>query len=271
MSAATFVAGIVLALGLGVILAALWFRSRPAPPVMETLQRLEAQITDLESQRQRALGGLDQHLTSLSRETVALSQALRAPNSRGRWGELTLRRVAELSGMASQCDFYEQNSSDGQRPDMIVKLPGGRTLAVDAKVPFSAYLDAEAATDDAARRTALDKHAQQVMRHVMQLSAREYWARLQPSPEMVVLFLAGDHFLAAALERDPELLEKALARKVLLATPVTLVSVLKGVAYTWRQEKLAQNAAKIGSGTVRPRARLRRILFRCRTQSGQSR
>ena len=146
-------------------------------------------------------------------------------------GELTLRRVAELSGMAPQCDFFEQHSSDGQRPDMIVKLPGGRTLAVDAKVPLSAYLDAEAAVDDPSRRAALDRHSQQVMRHVMQLGAREYWSRLQPSPEMVVLFMAGDHFLAAALERDPELLEKALARKVLLATPVTLVSVLKGVAY----------------------------------------
>ncbi len=245
MPVATFVLGIVLALGVGALIATLWRRSRPEPPVMETLQRLEAQIRELEAQRQRALGGLDQQLSSLSRETVALSQALRAPNSRGRWGELTLRRVAELAGMAPQCDFYEQSASDGQRPDMVVKLPGGRTLAVDAKVPLSAYLDAEAAADDASRKVALDRHAQQVMRHVMTLGAREYWSRLQPAPELVVLFLAGDHFLAAALERDPELLEKAIARKVLLATPVTLVSVLKGVAYTWRQEKLAQNAGEL--------------------------
>ena len=130
---------------------------------------------------------------------------------------------------------------------MIVKLPGGRTLAVDAKSPFvRTYLDAEAALDEPTRRAALDRHAQQVMRHIMQLSAREYWARLQPSPEMVVLFLAGDHFLAAALERDPELLEKALARKVLLATPVTAGQrVFKGVAYTWRQEQRAQNAGEL--------------------------
>ena len=245
MSPATFVTGIVLALALGAFLTALYFRNRPDPPIAATLERLELQIRDLESQRQHMQGGLNQQLTSLSRETVALSQALRAPNSRGRWGELTLRRVAELSGMASQCDFFEQNTSDGQRPDMIVKLPGGRTLAVDAKVPLSAYLDAEASLDDPSRKAALDRHSQQVMRHVIQLSAREYWARLQPSPEMVVLFMAGDHFLAAALERDPELLEKALARKVLIATPVTLVSVLKGVAYTWRQEKLAQNAGEL--------------------------
>jgi len=281
----TLLIGIVLAIALGialgVTLGALWFRSRPsqpasaspaaendpAQPVAEALARIEAQIQgfdaqihDFEAQRQHMFGGLEHHLTSLSRETVALSQALRAPNSRGRWGELTLRRVAELAGMAAQCDFFEQesagsgivrgairsDSSDGRlRPDMIVRLPGGRTLAVDAKVPLAAYLDAEAAQDDAARHAALDRHAQAISRHVNVLSAREYWSQLQPAPEMVVLFLAGDHFLSAALARDPELLERALARKVLLATPVTLVSVLKGVSYGWKQERLAQNADEI--------------------------
>jgi len=255
MAVETFLVGIVVAvvaLAAGAVLTAVWFRTRkpetlpedPTRAIAGTLARLETHIKDVEAERQRMLGGLEHQLGALSRETVALSQALRVPNARGRWGELTLRRVAELAGMVPYCDFYEQETGGAQRPDMLVRLPGGRTLAVDAKVPLTAYLDAETASG-AEREAFLVRHAQQLSRHIATLSAREYWAQFQPAPEMVVLFLAGDHFLSAALEREPDLLERALGRKILIATPVTLISVLKGVAYGWRQEKLAQNAEEI--------------------------
>jgi len=264
MPSATFWIAIVLAAGAGVGLALLWMRARTAAenaahdartaaeatrPMADALARIESQMREIESQRQHAFGGLEAHLATLSKETLALSQALRGPNARGRWGELTLRRVAELAGMAPYCDFVEQQTpqpaGDRKRPDMLVKLPGGRTLAVDAKAPLSAYLDAEEAADPATRASALDRHAQQLWRHVLDLSTREYWAQFDPAPEMVVLFLPGEHFMSAALERNRDLLESALAKKVLLATPVTLVSILKGVSYGWRQERLAKNAEEL--------------------------
>ncbi|MDP9115218.1 MAG: DNA recombination protein RmuC, partial [Acidobacteriota bacterium] len=195
ITAGTFAAGIVVALALGAVLAAalavVWIRARSATvaareaaestrPIAETLARMEAHIRETEAQRQHMMGGIEQQLGALSKETVALSQALRVPNARGRWGELTLRRVAELAGMVPYCDFYEQEAGAAQRPDMLVRLPGGRTLAVDAKVPLAAYLDAEAAADAPAREAALARHAQQLNRHVTQLGAREYWMQYQP-------------------------------------------------------------------------------------------
>lgn len=258
MDPATFWVGFVLGAALAGIGVILWLRSQKPPenttkPLSDTLERIEVQMRDFEAQvrgfeaqRQHAMGGVDAHLAALSKDTLALSQALRGTNARGRWGELTLKRVAELAGMAAYCDFFEQARDEaGKRPDMLVKLPGGRALAVDAKAPLSGYLDSEAAVDAAARNAALDRHAQQLSRHVNELASREYWGQFDTAPEMVVLFLPGEHFLSAALERRQDLLEMALARKVLIATPVTLVSVLKGVAYGWRQERLAKNAEEL--------------------------
>lgn len=218
-------------------------------PLNDSLGRLETHVRELERAREKAFGSLGEQLQSLARETTTLSTALRSPQARGRWGEVTLRRVAELSGMVKNCDFVEQatHESDGLRirPDMIVRLPNDRRLVVDAKVPLTAYLDAVSATDEPSRRAALDRHSQQVAEHVRQLAAKQYWSQFQPAPELVVLFLPGDHFFSAALEGNPDLIEDALARKVVIATPVTLISILKGIAYGWNQEQLAENAEEI--------------------------
>ena len=153
--------------------------------------------------------------------------------------------------MIKNCDFLEQETYEGDgsriRPDMVVRLPGGRSLVVDAKFPLTAYLDAAVASDEPARRSALQRHSQQVAEHVRQLGGKQYWSQFQPAPELVVLFLPGDHFFSAALESNPDLIEDALARKVVIATPVTLISVLKGIAYGWTQEQLAENAEAIRS------------------------
>jgi DNA recombination protein RmuC len=218
-------------------------------PLTDSLSRLETHVRELERAREKAYGSIGEQLQSLSRETTILSTALRSPQARGRWGEVTLRRVAELAGMVKNCDFLEQATQEGDgvriRPDMIVRLPNDRCLVVDAKVPLTAYLDAAAATDEPSRRTALQRHSQQVGEHVRQLASKQYWSQFQPAPELVVLFLPGDHFFSAALEGNPDLIEDALARKVVIATPVTLISVLKGIAYGWNQEQLAENAEKI--------------------------
>jgi DNA recombination protein RmuC len=218
-------------------------------PLTTALSRLEGQVKELEHERQQMFGSLREQIQTLGKETVTLSNALRNPQVRGRWGEITLRRVAELAGMVEYCDFVEQETyqaEDGRiRPDMIVKLPGGRSLVVDAKVPLAAYLDAVSSDGDDGRREALNRHGQQVRKHVEQLSSKQYWSQFQPAPEMVVLFIPGDHFFSAALEYNPTLIEEAVDRKVLLATPTTLISVLKGISYGWREQRLAENAEQI--------------------------
>lgn len=225
-------------------------------PIAEALNKTEKQILEMEKARQHAFGNIDQQLKSMTEgqhklqtETRNLVNALRRPQVRGQWGEMTLRRLAELAGMVEHCDFYEQETSGKgdslQRPDMLIRMPDERVLVVDVKTPLDAYLAAMEATDETVREAELDRHARHVRERVSELAKKAYWDQFARSPEFVILFIPGEQFLAAALDRLPDLQEKAMQQKVLLATPTSFVGLLKVVAYGWRQISLAENAERI--------------------------
>jgi DNA recombination protein RmuC len=226
-------------------------------PLREQLGRVEGQLRGLETERARAFGELSKQVDTvrqsselLGRETASLVNALRKPQARGQWGEMQLRRVVEHAGMLERCDFDEQTTvrdADGRalRPDLVVRLAGHRSVVVDAKVTLAAYLEAAESDDEHVREERLHAHARHLRQHVDRLADKAYWQQFPEAPEFVVLFVPGEAFLAPALERDPALLEYAVARRVHIATPTTLVSMLRAVAYAWQQQSLTDNAREV--------------------------
>jgi DNA recombination protein RmuC len=225
-------------------------------PLLATLARVENQLRETDAARAASAAALAEQVMvarqssdALRAQTQALVTALRRPEARGRWGEMQLRRVAEMAGMDARCDFDEQvgvSTGEGlQRPDMVVRLAGGKNIVVDSKVSLAAYLEASEATDETVRGARLDAHARHLREHVDRLAAKAYWAALSPAPEFVVLFIPGEAFLAPALEHDPGLLEHAMAHKVHIATPTTLITMLRTAQYAWQQEALSENARAV--------------------------
>jgi len=221
-----------------------------------TLKQLDEHQRDLEKKREGAYASLTKHLDTMAlaekdlrRETAHLVQALRSPQARGSWGEIHLRRVVELAGLLNHCDFFEQKSFDADgkiwRPDLIVRLPGQRHIAVDAKTPLTAYLDASDAGDDLMRKRKLQDHALALRKHIKDLSAKEYWKQLESAPEYVILFLPAEAFFSAALQADPTLIEVGADQNIIVATPTTLIAILRAVAFSWKQEGLSKSAREI--------------------------